>query len=63
MKREYILYWTGRDGKVEFARDVDKNVQLFDETRAKAEVERRTCFAARVGFIGASEEGVPLQMG
>jgi len=46
----YVLYWTRQNGEVEFALDIDKNVQLYDEERSAREANNRTCFRKKVGF-------------
>lgn len=46
----YVLYWTRQNGEVEFALDIDKNVQLYDEDRSAREANNRTCFRKKIGF-------------
>lgn len=56
----YICYWTRKDGVVDFARNVEKDVQLFSKDSAESGVSIHGCLIAKVGFIGIDKDGMPL---
>jgi pantoate kinase len=48
--KEYILYWTNRDGSVGFALDIDNKVQLFTKEEANVYVEQNGLKTVKVGL-------------
>jgi hypothetical protein len=57
----YICYWSRKDGKVDFARNIHKDVQLFSKTEAESGAKNGGCLITKVGFIGIGKDGMPLE--
>jgi hypothetical protein len=58
-KDQFICYWTKRDGAVEFALNINKNVQLFSKLDAEASKKIHGCMIAQIGFTGIMKDGTP----
>ena len=57
----FICYWSRKDGSVDFARNINKDVQLFSRPEAVSGIANSQCLVVQVGFIGIDKNGMPLQ--